>query len=180
LKGTLNDSITYGQESPYGYKLQGFSDADYAGDPTDRHSVSGHLFLLNGGPVTWNSVKQRCVATSTTQSEYIALAEASKQGQWIRALLKELQRTDFLGRSLEVPIYSDNQAAIALSKDPVNHSRTKHIDVRYHYIRQLVASGLTTVDYIPSRDMLADILTKPLGSTAFKHCKSYLLGSVTY
>jgi len=175
LKGTENYKAKYGDVDPSSYKLQGYSDADYAGDIVDRHSITGHMFLLNRGPVTWASVKQRCIATSTTESEYIALSEASKQGQWIRALLRELQRTQYLDDTLATPLFSDNQGCIALARDPVAHSRTKHIDVRYHYIRELVSYGKATIEYIRTADMLADVLTKPLPLTAFKHCIQGLL-----
>ena len=180
LKGTKDYSIPYGpaestKAGDYGPKLQGYCDADYAGDIMDRKSVTGHLFMLNNGPITWTSTKQRCVSTSTTESEYIALSEAAKQGQWLRALLRELQRAELLGDSLEVPIYSDNQACIALAKDPVAHSRTKHIDVRYHFIRELVVGGKTLVDYCPTVDMTADILTKPLSLQGFQRCRQKLL-----
>jgi hypothetical protein len=173
LNGTTNYSIEYkGGESE---GLQGYSDADYAGDPDDRRSVSGYLFLLGGGPITWTSVKQRSVAMSTTESEYMALSEACKQGYWIRALLGELNRYQYLPESRATPIFSDNQSCIALARDPVAHSRTKHIDVRYHYIRELVSFGKTTVDYMPTEDMLADILTKPLPYPAFKKLVKVLL-----
>jgi hypothetical protein len=173
LNGTANYGIEYkGGESE---GLQGYSDADYAGDPDDRRSVSGYLFLLGGGPITWTSAKQRSVATSTTESEYMALSEACKQGYWIRALLGELNRYQYLPESRATPIFSDNQSCIALARDPVAHSRTKHIDVRYHYIRELVSFGKTTVDYMPTEDMLADILTKPLPYPAFKKLVKVLL-----
>jgi len=156
--------------------LQGFCDADYAGDADDKASCSGGLWLLNSGVVIWASTKQRSIALSTGESEYIAAAEAAKTGQWIRALLSEIQRTQYLGEHLSVPIFGDNTACIALAKDPVAHSRTKHIEVRYHYIRQLVAYGKTTLAYLPTEDMLADILTKPLSNTAFQRCIRGLLG----
>jgi hypothetical protein len=180
LKGTANYSVSYGSENPdpgdsTGPKLQGYCDADYAGDIIDRKSVTGHLYTINRGPVTWTSTKQRCIATSTTESEYIALSEACKQGQWLRALLRELQRTMLLGQDLTVPIFSDNQACIALAKDPVAHSRTKHIDIRYHYIRELIAGRKTTVDYCSTVDMTADILTKPLTLQGFQRCREKLL-----
>lgn len=161
----------------FGYKLHGFSDADYAGDHLDRRSVTGHLYLLSRGLVSWSSSKQKCVATSTTEAEYIALSEASKQGQWIRALLKELKRFNLLEDNQAVPMHSDNQACIALSQDPVGHRRTKHIDVRYHYIRELVSYRKATVEYLPSEDMIADILTKPLPAAGFKRCINGLLVS---
>ena len=175
LKGTAGYRLVYGNQEHFGPMLQGYSDADYAGDVVDRHSVSGQLYLLNSGVITWHSTKQRCVSTSTTEAEYIALSEASKQGQWIRGLLKELQRTQYLTDTLSVPIFSDNQACIALAKDPVSHSRTKHIDVRYHYIRQLVAFEKTHVEYKPTGEMLADLLTKPLVLAAFRRCIQGLL-----
>jgi hypothetical protein len=175
LKGTRNYALQYNSRKLVATKLQGYCDADYAGDIIDRHSVSGQLWCLVGGPITWNSTKQRSVALSTTESEYIALAEASKQGQWIRALLKELQRLQYLSDTLGTPIFSDNQACIALAKDPVAHSRTKHIDVRYHYIRQLVTFNKATVSYLSTVDMIADILTKPLAVTAFKRCSQAIL-----
>jgi hypothetical protein len=181
LKGTAEYSVLYGgkgatgSEGPKRPGLQGYCDADYARDIVDRKSVTGHLFTLNGGPVTWTSTKQRCVATSTTESEYIALSEACKQGQWLRALLRELQRTTLLGEDLAVPIFSDNQACIALAKDPVAHSRTKHIDVRYHYIKELVTGGKVSVDYCPTEDMTIDVLTKPLALQAFQRYREKLI-----
>jgi len=170
LKGTASHASKYDYRGPVGPKLQGYCDADYAGDTTDRHSVSGQIWYIAGGPVTWNSTKQRSVALSTTESEYMALSDASKQGQWIRSLLRELQRSQYLTDTLATPIFSDNQACIALSKDPVAHSRTKHIDIRYHYIRQLVTFNKATVAYLPTEDMIADILTKPLTVTVFRRC----------
>jgi hypothetical protein len=170
LSGTQEYGLQYGYIGSQEPVLQGYCDADYAGDTTDRRSVSGHLYLLLGGPVTWNSVKQRCVSLSTTEAEYIALSEASKQGQWLRALIKEVDRPQYLGDHLEVPILSDNQGCIALAKDPIAHGRTKHIEVRYHYIRDLIAYGKATIVYCPTENMLADVLTKPLPLAAFKRC----------
>jgi hypothetical protein len=170
LKGTINYRLQLGLLSIHGLKLQGFCDADYAGDIDSRVSCSGGLWLLGGGPVVWISTKQRSTALSTGESEYISAAEACKIGQWLRALLLEIKRESYLGDRLGVPIYSNNTACIALTKDPVAHARTKHIEVRYHYIRQLVAYGRTTLSYLRTEDMLADILTKPLPVTAFRRC----------
>ena len=172
--GGVNGPTTISHRQ-YGHTLHGFCDADYAGDHNDRRSVTGHIYLLNGGPVSWSSSKQKCVATSTTEAEYIALAEASKQGQWLRALLKDLAELQLLDHGQIVPMHSDNQAAIALSQDPTGHKKTKHIDVRYHYIRDLVAYKKATVTYLSSNDMIADILTKPLPATAFMRCIGDLL-----
>lgn len=170
LKGTANFKIQYKSGDPALLGLLGYCDADYGGDIEDRRSVSRHLFLLGRGPITWNSTKQRCVSMSTTEAEYIALSEACKQGQWIRALLKELQCTQFIQQSLATPILSDNQGYIALARDPIAHSRTKHIDIRYHYIRDLISFGKTSVDYIRTEDMKADMLTKPLPLATYNRC----------
>jgi hypothetical protein len=163
-----------GSMAPY---LQGYSDSDYAGDHIDRHLVSGHIFMLNMGPISWTSAKQRCVATSTTEAEYIALCEASKQGQWLRTLLQEIGREKLLGgRGDRVQIFGDNQASLAIASDPMSHRRTKHIDVRYHYVRQLIAFGKMEVEYVPTADMPADVLTKPLPLPAFTRCiQGYLV-----
>jgi hypothetical protein len=178
LKGTIKYKLRLGHQGTYGLKLQGFCDADYAGDVDSRVSCSGGLFLLGGGPVVWISTKQRSIALSTGESEYISAAEAAKIGQWLRTLLQELQREAYPGNHLEVPIFSDNTACIALAKDPVAHARTKHIEVRYHYIRQLVSYGRTTLAYLQTKDMLADILTKPLPITAFRRCIEGYLGPI--
>jgi hypothetical protein len=113
--------------------------------------------------------------TSTTELEYIALSEACKQGQWLRALLRELQHTILLGQDLIVPIFSDNQACIALAKDLIAHSYTKHINIRYHYIKELIAGQKTTIDYCSIADITANILTKPLTLQRFQHCREKLL-----
>lgn len=175
LGGESQDEAPKSRNACYSYKLHGFSDADYAGDQTDRKSVTGHIYLLNKGPVSWSSTKQKCVATSTTEAEYIALSEASKQGQWLRALIKELRRTNLLEDNQAVPMHSDNQACIAISQDPTGHRRTKHIDIRYHYIRELIAYGKATVTYLATQDMIADILTKPLTAKPFERCIGTLL-----
>ena len=175
MGGECEDNKNHGTQKDYGPRLHGFCDADYAGDQVDKRSVTGHIFLLNRGPVSWSSTKQRCVATSTTEAEYIALSEASKHGQWLRTLLKELNRLELLEDNQAVPMHSDNQACITISQDPTGHRRTKHIDIRYHYIRELIAYGKATVAYLATQDMIADVLTKPLPAKLFDHCIRSLL-----
>lgn len=180
VKKTRDLRLSFGGEGlgggipPY---LRGYSDSDYAGNHIDRHSISGHIFMLNRGPISWTSAKQRCVATSTTEAEYIALCEASKQGQWLRTLLQEVGRGRLLGgRGNRVQIFGDNQASLAIASDPMSHRRTKHIDVRYHYVRQMIAFGKMDIEYVPTKDMLADVLTKPLPLPALTHCiQGYLV-----
>lgn len=138
-------------------KLEGFSDSDFAGDVSTRRSVSGLLFKLNGGPIIWGSQQQKAVALSTTEGEFVAASEAAKSAIWVKHLLQEL--------SCEVlpNICIDNQGALKLIKNSLFHRRTKHISVRYHFIRELVENGEITISYIPTDQQETDLLTKPLG-----------------
>jgi hypothetical protein len=143
--------------------LTGFSDSDMAGDVDDRKSTSGVLFMLGGNPVTWQSTKQKIVALSTCEAEYVAATTAACQGVWLKRLTEDL-----LNKCHDIPtILIDNKSAIQLCKNPVLHERSKHIEVRYHFIRQCVEEGKINVDYICTDDQLADILTKPLGRNRF-------------
>jgi hypothetical protein len=158
--------------------LVGYTDSDYASS-FDRVSTSAYVFTLNGTAVSWASRRQRTIATSTVEAEYIALCAAAKHGVWLRNLFCELGQGKYLGggtidgsTALPIHIYSDSQGGLALADNPENHSRTKHIDVQYHYTRHLLATGAITTSYIPTERMLADILTKPLPTTTIrKHLK---------
>jgi len=129
LKGTVNLALKYNQTESRA--LVGFSDADWAGDQDDRRSTTGNVFLLGGGAVSWLSKKQSTVALSTAVAEYVALSQAAQECVWLRRLLSDLGMD-----ATPVVILEDNQGAIAIAKNPVDHSRTKHIDFRYHYIRE--------------------------------------------
>lgn len=175
LKGTCEYGTAYlGHD--IGQKLEGYVDSDYAGDVTDRKSTYGSVFMLYGGPVAWTSRKQQSVSTSTTEAEYVALCQGNKEAIWFRRLLRETGFNQFLGDSLEVQIYSDNQGCIALAENPESHSRSKHIGVQYHYSRQLIEYKKIKLNYCPTEDMLADVLTKPLGARAFRECSRKLTG----
>ena len=170
MKGTLDYSIQYGG---YGWLSGGlcrFADSDYAGDPEDRLSTYRYVFSLWTGPVSWVSKKQRSVSTSTTEAEYVALCQAGKQAVWTRGLLRELGYDWLLEGEYTVPISSDNNAAIALSENPENHARSKHIDIQYHYIRQLVAYNYVRIEFCLSTHMIANIFTKPLSKRLFGNC----------
>ena len=125
----------------------GYSDADYAGDLETRRSTTGYAFNFANGLVTWSSQRQKMVTLSTTESEYVAAAMATKENIWIRNLLKDL------GANCEkaTALYVDNQSAIKSAKNPVFHRRTKHIDVRFHFIREKVASQEIALIYILQR-----------------------------
>lgn len=161
IKRTIDFGIFFSFESDF--ELFGYSDADYASDPSDRKSVTGYLFFLNG-PVIWASKKQSSVALSTTESEYVAMSEATKEGIWLRRFLTEL------GLNLDcapTKIFGDNQSAIRLIKNPEFHKKTKHIDTRYHFIREAFQKKLINPLYVVSADQGADILTKPLTKGKF-------------
>lgn len=152
LKGTMHIKLHFQKTNTF--KLCGYADADYGACLNDRRSYTGYVFYLNG-PISWESRKQRTVALSTTEAEYMALSDACKEAIYVKNLLEEVfNLTD------SVCIYSDNQGAQMLTKNNVHHSRTKHIDMRHHFLRDLVDSRTISVEYVPTNEMKADILTK--------------------
>ena len=169
LRGTSSYALTYGADSsdrslgittPLGY-----SDADWAGDHHDRRSTSAHVFQLAGGAVSWCSRKQQSVAQSSTEAEYVALAAAAKEAIWLRLLISELRLSSLHNTSGTFPvplILVDNQSAMSLAKNSAFHDRTKHIAVRHHFIRDEIERGTVQVEYVPTGDQLADVLTKGL------------------
>ena len=158
LRGTTRLGVVYGGSEP----LQGFVDADWAGDVDGRRSTTGFVFTLNGGPIAWASKRQSTVATSTAEAEYVAAAMATKEALWLRKLLSALGVDGGA-----VPMGEDNQACLALVNNPEATGRTKHVDVAYHMVRDYVARGEVTFYFLPSVDMPADGLTKPLPAPAF-------------
>lgn len=138
--------------------LSGYVDADWASDVNDRRSTSGFVFMLGGAAISWESKKQTSVALSSTEAEYIAAAHAAKEAVWLRRLLTELG----LDTSHPTTLHIDNQSAIAIARNPEFHDRTKHIQVRYHFLLQVVESGDIALEYIPTGDQIADVLTKGL------------------
>jgi hypothetical protein len=170
LAGTVNYGCIYKKLSKSKTKITGYSDSDLAGDVDDRKSTSGSVFLLGTSLVTWCSQKQRVVALSSCEAEYIASANAACQGIWMSRLLSGL-----LGiQTPKVKLLVDNKSAIALSKNPVHHDRSKHIDTRYHFIRDCVERGEVEVDHVGTADQLADILTKALGRVRFVELRQQL------
>jgi len=140
LKGTKELGLFY--KRGCSMELTGFCDSDYAGDKFDRKSTGGFVFLIGDGILTWCSQKQRVVACSSTEAEYIALADAAREAQWLRCFLEELQFT----QQNPTTIHVDNQSTIKLAMNPEFHKRTKHIAVRYHYTRQLITEKIIKVE----------------------------------
>ncbi len=152
--------------------LVGYSDADWAGDPINRKSTSGYIFYLGNSPISWQSRLQPTVALSTTEAEYIALTAASQEAIWIRSLLREWGLT----MNMPTTIWSDNTGAIQITYSPTNHRRTKHIDIKFHYIRNLVKSNKIVVDKIHTSEMLADVLTKNVSTQVQLNLRDGLMG----
>ena len=171
IRGTLDLGLqfTYSDE----FRLCGFSDADWAGCLDTRKSTSGHVFRLGNATIGWRSKKQSIVALSSTESEYVALCAAAQETVWLRNLLKGVghKQTD------ATVIYEDNQGAIALAKNPKNHPRTKHIDVKYHYVRGTIEDDIISVRYCATNDMVADFMTKSLSKPLFEKFRD-LMGIV--
>ncbi len=156
LKGTRDLVLNYNNKNE---ELVIYSDSSYA-EEKDRKSVGGYVSLQAGAAITWKSTKQSIIAQSSMEAEYIALAEAAKEAEWLRKLQQEFRPT-----SLTTPttIFEDNQSTIKLSKNPIHSNRSKHIAVRYHKIQELVANKIIAVEYKPTEEMIADIMTKSLG-----------------
>ncbi|KAJ8454043.1 hypothetical protein ONZ45_g19461 [Pleurotus djamor] len=166
LKGSSEQWLTYGGEVK---KLAGYSDAD-GSMAEDRKAVSGYAFVINGGAVSWSSKSQEIVSLSTAESELVANTHAAKEGMWYSTFLLQVFDIDIKPLTL----FCDNQAAIALTKDHQFHVRTKHIDIRYHFVRWVVESGAIKVAYCPTDEMIADVLTKALPNHKTKHFAALL------
>lgn len=136
LKGTSTLALKYQQGEAL--SLVGYSDADWAGDRDDWHSTSGNIFLMTGGPISWYSKKQAIVVLSTSEAEYVALSAVTQEAVWLRQLLTDLQVT----LSEPIVLMEDNQGAIAIARNPTGHARTKHIDIRYHFVREAMQREL--------------------------------------
>ncbi|KAJ9561572.1 hypothetical protein OSB04_006732 [Centaurea solstitialis] len=167
LKGTPNMGLWYSKDS--GFDLTAYSDSDFAGCKIDRKSTTGGCHLLGGKLVSWTSKKQNSVSTSTAEAEYVAAGICCAQVLWLR---NQLQDYDI--QLSKIPIYCDNTSAIAIANNPVLHSKTKHIEVRYHFIRDHVMNGDIELHFVPTEYQLADLFTKPLDVTRFNMLLSEL------
>ena len=149
------------------------ADSDWAGCPMTYRSTTGWVFFLAGGPVSWLSKKQSCVALSSTEAEYVALCSAGCESIFLRGVLEELQAP----QSASTELFEDNYGCVQLTKDFVHHTRTKHIHIKYHKIKELVADATVRVVQVPTRWQLADFFTKIHGPTMFLRLRRLILGS---
>lgn len=156
-----------------GQPLFAFADSDWGGDSVDRRSYSGYAFILGGGAISYESRKQKTVALSSTEAEYMALSDSCKEAKFLKGILKDLtschEKFGYLWQS-PIVIYNDNRSAQFLTKNEMVNSRTKHIDVRHHFIRGCVKLGDVEVKYCETKQMVADILTKPLSADKTLFC----------
>jgi transposase InsO family protein len=178
LKGTIDYSIIYGDASDievHAYtrancprdqiSTLGFADADHGTDKDDRKSQTGYVFMINNGPVSWTSHKQSSVALSTMEAEYMSLSDSSRE-----AIARANLYCD-LNIIAQTPlIYTDSTTALSLTDESAKYQRAKHIDIRYHYVRDVLQKGQIQVDYVPSEQNPADVFTKALPPPSHQHC----------
>ena len=163
IKSTPGQGVLY--ENRGHTQVIGYTDADWAGSPTDRRSTSGYCVVIGGNLISWKSKKQHVVARSSAEAEYRAMALATCELIWLRHLLQELR----FGKDEQMKLICDNQAALHIASNPVFHERTKHIEVDCHFIREKIASGCIATSFVNSNDQLADIFTKSLRGPRIKY-----------
>lgn len=154
LKGTLFHGLHLSSLSPL--ELYAYTDADWAGDPTDRRSTTGYCFLLGTSLISWRSKKQSVVARSSTEAEYRALADTTSEILWLRWLLQDMGVTF----SSATPVYCDNRSAIQIAHNGVFHERTKHIEIDCHFVRHHLLQGSLQLHSVTSHDQFVDLFTK--------------------
>lgn len=168
VQGTLDHGLhLYASSST---QLTAYSDADWGGCPTTRRSTSGYCVFLGSNLLSWSSKRQHTVSRSSAESEYRGVANAVAETAWLRNLLRELHTP----LSTSTIVYCDNVSAVFMSSNPVQHQRTKHVEIDIHFVRDKVAMGHIRVLHIPSRYQLADIFTKGLPSILFSEFRSSL------
>ena len=170
LKGTVNFGLTLGRQENETIDLVGWTDSNWAQDPDSRCSVGGFIFDIAGGSISWSSKKQPTVALSTVEAEYMAASNATKEAIWLRVLLTDMGYP----QSTATLIHADNQGCIALARNPVSHSRAKHIDIRHHFIRERINRSEIELRYCSTVEMLANIFTKQLPRDAFERFRTVL------
>ncbi|KAG8485491.1 hypothetical protein CXB51_021304 [Gossypium anomalum] len=162
LRGTTDVCLQFGRTED---GVIGYVDADFAGDLDRRRSLTGYVFTIGGCAISWKATLQTTVALSTTEAEYMAITEACKEAIWLKGLFNKLNE------DLQIStVFCDSQSAIFLTKDQMFHERTKHIDVRYHFVRDIIARGDIVVSKISTHENPADMMTKSLPITKFEHC----------
>lgn len=160
LQGTIDLKLTYhrNESAPI---LVGYTDADWANSRIDRKSISGYVFKIFGNAVSWSLRKQSTISLSSTEAEYVSLSQGTCGAIWLQNLLTEMGFKEIYPTT----IYEDNQACIKIAEEPRDHRKMKHVDVRYKFIREAISNGKIKVEYMPTGEQIADIMTKRLGKT---------------
>lgn len=167
IRGSLGRVLVYGgaRNSRRTTAIEGFVDSDYAGCLDSRKSLTGFVFTAFGTAISWKASLQKVVALSTTEAEYIALTEAVKESLWLEGIAKELKIQNEV-----ITVHCDSQSAIDLSRNSVHHERTKHIDIKLHFVREVIGQGSVIVKKISTDHNPSDMITKALPSSKFFHC----------
>jgi hypothetical protein len=168
LKGTLELGLWYPKDKDF--NLTAYTDADWAGSIDDRKSTSGGAFFLGKCLVAWLSKKQTSTSLSTTEEEYIVVASCCTQVLWMKQTLEDLQ----IRYDNPITINCDNTSAISISKNPVMHSKTKHIPIKYHFLRDQVTQKVVKIVYVDTKEQIADIFTKPFPRSTFENLRQKL------
>ncbi|KAL5804929.1 hypothetical protein ACOSQ3_031729 [Xanthoceras sorbifolium] len=165
LMDTVDVGLVFQRDNDDGQCVTGYVDSDYAEDLDKRRSTTNYVFTLAKGPVNWKSTLQSTVALSTTEAEYMAVSEAVKEAIWLQGLLEDL------GSLQEhFNVYCDSRSAIHLAKHQVYHAHTKHIDVRLHFVRDIIDEGNIFLQKIGTAENPADMMTKAVTTIKFRHC----------
>lgn len=164
LKGTVERQLNFNKDKDSS-RIRGFCDADWASDAIDRRSTTGYVFLAGTSAISWNSKKQPTVALSTTEAEYMAMSAATQEAVWLQNLQSEI-----FDKRDRIYVFSDNQGAIQLSEKEGYHPRTKHIDIRHHYVKEKVFDQTIKFEYVNTSEMVADFLTKAVNSDKTTFC----------
>ncbi|RVW20357.1 hypothetical protein VitviT2T_022833 [Vitis vinifera] len=146
-------------------RVEGYTDADWAGNIMDRKSTSGYFTFVGGNLVTWRSKKQKVVALSSAEAKFRGMAKGLCELLWLRRLLTEIG----FAPDSEMMLFCDNKVAIDISHNPIQHDRTKHVEVDRHFIKQNLDAKIIQFPFVKSEDQLADILTKAVSSKIFHH-----------
>ena len=161
LQGTKNLSIRYVKENDS--KLIGYTDSDWAGSLDDRKSTSGYVFYIGSKIIPWSSKKQMTVALSSAEVEYIEATDGTCEAVWLRRILSHMEHKE----EGSITIFCESMSAIAMSKNPVFHGRTKHIELRHHFIQDNVQKGEIQLEFVNTNEQLADIMTKVVPTKKF-------------
>ena len=162
LKGTPGKGIWFRKTEDRGLGV--YTDADWAGSTLDRRSTSGYCTYLWGNLVSWRSKKQSVVARSSAEAEFRSMAQGICEGLWVKKVLEDLRMTV----QLPIMLYCDNKVAISIAQNPVQHDRTKHVEIDRHFIKEKLEDGVVCIPFVPSTLQRTDVLTKGLGKTCFE------------